>query len=99
MQPQLVTRLRYGYYSVAQEYRVSAGERFDVYTYGIMLDSVAQIVISVGEQEYQADLGENGYCLHHQAIGELTRVRAIRCVLGDGKTTYKEFGADMGGTL
>ncbi len=99
MQPQFVTRLRYGHYSVAQEYRVSAGERFDVYTYGIILDSVAQMVISVGEQEYQAELGENGYCLHHQAIGELARVQAIRCVLADGETTLQEFAPDTSRAL
>jgi hypothetical protein len=96
MQPQLVTRLRYGHYSVAQEYRVSAGERFDVYTYGLMLDNVEQMVISVEEQEYQAQLGENGYYLRHRAIGELTRVRAIRCVLADGNTTWQGFGPDKG---
>lgn len=99
MQPQFVTRLRYGHYSVAQEYRVSAGERFDVYTYGIVLDDVKQIIVRVGEQEHQAQLGENGYCLRHQAIGELTRVRGIRCVLVDGETTYKEFGLNPGGEL
>ncbi len=91
MQPQFVTRLRYGHYSVAQEYRVSAGERYAVDIYGVILDGVKQIVVSVGDREYHARLGENGYSLRYQSIGELERVRAIRCVQVDGETTWQEF--------
>jgi hypothetical protein len=98
MAPQVITSLRRGCYSVAQEYRVTAGNRFDIYTYGIVCDIVNEVLITVGDREYRAELGENAYFMYHKSIGRFARVRAITCVLADGTNVSDEFSSPEPGT-
>ncbi len=81
MEPQFVTQLRNGCYSVTQQYRVQPGGRFDVYVYGITANGVVGMSVTLEREEHVAVIGENGYYVCCRSLRGLPQVESMRCRL------------------